>query len=153
MHFVVAELRSVPGRIGGLLLASCCCLAAASARADAVSTETRQFHISVDGERCGTFRLTIASHPDGRDVVEGDAALELKYFLYTFRYASKGVETWHSGRLLQLDNAARYGGSKYEVVVRRQGQELLVQTNGAAQRKVRGDVWVTSYWAPSRTRP
>ncbi len=141
-----AELRWASGRIGRLwLLASCSWLAAASAGADAVSTETRQFHISVDGVRCGTFRLTIASHADGRDVVEGDAALELKYFLYTFRYASKGIETWHAGRLLQLDNAAHYGGSKYEVIVRRQGQELVVQTNGE-QRKVRGDVWVTSYW-------
>ncbi len=132
-------------RCGLLLLVACWSVPAASSRGDSVSTETRKFNISVDGERCGTFRLTIASHPDGRDVVEGDAALELKYFLYTFRYASKGVETWHSGRLLQLDNAARYGGSKYEVSARRQGQELVVQTNGE-QRKVRGDVWVTSYW-------
>jgi hypothetical protein len=146
MQFFRSLLRFAPNRRGGLLvLAACCLVAPRSVRADAVSTETRQFNISVDGERCGTFRLTIASHPDGRDVVQGDAALELKYFLYTFRYASKGVETWHSGRLLQLDNASRYGGSKYEVTARRQGQELLVQTNGS-QRKVRGDVWVTSYW-------
>jgi hypothetical protein len=146
MHFLRSWLRSAQNRRGGLLLVAACWLAApAGARADAVSTETRKFNISVDGERCGKFRLTIASHPDGREVVEGDAALELKYFLYTFRYASKGVETWHSGRLLQLDNASRYGGSKYAVTARRQGQELVVQANGE-QRKVRGDVWVTSYW-------
>jgi hypothetical protein len=146
MQFLSAMLRLAPARCGRLLLlAAGCFVAPVTARGDAASTETRQFHILVDGERCGTFRLTIASHPDGRDVVEGDAALELKYFLYTFRYASKGVETWHSGRLLQLENAARYGGSKYEVTARRQGQELVVQTNGA-QRRVRGDVWVTSYW-------
>ena len=48
--------------------------------------------------------MTIAKLADGRDVIEGDASLELKYFLYTFRYVSKGVETWYQGRLLQLDN-------------------------------------------------
>jgi hypothetical protein len=132
-------------RRGWLLSTACFFISSTAARADSVNTQTRNFHISVDGARCGTFRLTIATHPDGRDVVEGDAALELKYFLYTFRYASKGVETWLAGRLQHLDNEARYGGSKYEVSARRLGQDLVVQTNGT-QRRVRGDVWVTSYW-------
>ena len=144
MQLLSAMLRSAPVRRGGwLFLLAGWMLVPARARAEATATETRQFHISVDGERCGTFRLTIASHPDGREVVEGDAALELKYFLYTFRYTSKGVETWHAGRLLQLDNESLYGRSKYEVAARRQGQELVVQTNGSQAQGARrrlGDV-------------
>jgi hypothetical protein len=151
MTFARFELRRRSSRHARLLLLAACALAVSrSSHADAVSSETRQFNISVDGERCGTFRLTIASHADGRHVVEGDASLELRYFLYTFRYTSKGVEVWQAGKLLQLDNAARYGGSKYQVNAKRQGPELLVQANGQ-KRKVPGDVWVTSYWREPET--
>ena len=57
------------------------------ARAESETVEVRNFQISVDGDRCGKLRLSIESRPDGRQVVLGDSSLELRYFLYTFRFS------------------------------------------------------------------
>ena len=106
MRFVrgVSAKQTVAGLAASIACLGLVARAEPESKIQTIQREIRQFHISVDGERCGTFRMTIAKLADGRDVIEGDASLELKYFLYTFRYVSKGVETWYQGRLLQLDN-------------------------------------------------
>ena len=82
--------------------------------AESKTVEVRDFQILVDGDRCGNCRLSIESRPDGRHIVLGDSSLEVKYFLYTFRFSSQGNETWHAGKLEKLENAASYGGSRHK---------------------------------------
>jgi Family of unknown function (DUF6134) len=111
----------------------------------AEAIEVRDFKISVDGDHCGTSRLSIEARPDGRHVVLGDSSLEVKYFLYTFRFSSQGNETWRAGQLERLESAASYGGSRYKVSATEDGEALVVRTDGKV-RKLPRNVWTTSYW-------
>jgi hypothetical protein len=115
------------------------------ARAESETIEVRNFQISVDGDRCGNLRMSIESRPDGRHVVLGNSSLELKYFLYTFRFSSQGNETWHAGKLEKLENAANYGSSRYQVSATGDGDALVVRADGQ-ERKLPRNVWTTSYW-------
>lgn len=115
------------------------------ARSESEAVEVRNFHISVDGDRCGKLRMSIESRPDGRQVVLGDSSLEVKYFLFTFRFSSQGNETWHAGKLEKLENAANYGSSRHQVSATGTGDELLVRADGQ-ERKLSRNVWTTSYW-------
>jgi hypothetical protein len=112
---------------------------------EVASTEVRKFNISVDGDKCGTFLMTIQSQPDGRHTVSGDAALEMKYLVYKFRYTSKGTEVWNANKLERLESLAHYGGSKYQVTALSKGDEILVKAN-KKEHKLPANVWVTSYW-------
>ena len=118
----------------------------------ATSTEVREFNISVDGDSCGKFRMTIQSRADGRHLVSGDASLEMRYLAYKFRYWSKGTEIWNAGKLEKLDSASRYGISKYQVTALSQGDEILVKAN-QKEHKLPADVWVTSYWREPHNAP
>jgi Family of unknown function (DUF6134) len=109
------------------------------------TVEIRDFRISVDGDRCGTSRMSIQRRPDGRHVVVGDSSLELKYFLYTFRFSSQDNEVWHDGRLEKLESAASYGGSQYKVSATGSTDSVVVKTDGK-ERKLPRHVWTTSYW-------
>jgi hypothetical protein len=133
--FLFVPLACQPATLGG----------PNEARAESETVEVRNFQISVDGDRCGNLRMSIESRPDGRQVVLGDSSLELKYFLYTFRFSSQGNETWHAGKLEKLENAANYGSSRYQVSATGDGDELVVRADGQ-ERKLPRNVWTTSYW-------
>jgi hypothetical protein len=115
------------------------------AKIDNDAIEVRNFHISVDDNRCGNLRMSIEARPDGRHVVLGDSSLELKYFLYTFRFSSQGNEIWNGGILERLENAANYGSSRYQVSATGKGNALVVKADGQ-ERKLPRNVWTTSYW-------
>ena len=144
-----ARSRACRVSVGSLLFVPLVCkilLAVPNAaRAEPEKIEVRNFQISVDGDRCGKCQLSIESRADGRQVVLGNSSLELKYFLYTFRFSSIGNEIWHAGKLEKLENAAHYGSSRYQVSASGKGDELVVKTDGQ-ERKLPRDVWTTSYW-------
>ena len=116
--------------------------------ADSETVEVRNFHILVDGDQCGKCRLSIESRPDGRQVVLGDSSLELKFFLYTFRFSSQGNETWNGGKLEKLENAANYGSSRYQVSATGDGDKLVVRADGQERKLPRA----TSGRPPTGTR-
>ena len=110
------------------------------------AVEIRDFRISVDGDSCGNSRMSIKLRPDGRHVVVGDSSLELKYFLYTFRFSSQGNEIWNGGKLEKLESAASYGLSKYKVSAPREVADSVVVRSDGKERKLPRHVWTTSYW-------
>jgi hypothetical protein len=89
--------------------------------------------------------MRIGRREDGAVRVRIDSRLSVNYVVYVFRYSSSGAEVWKDGRLVELENAADYNGTRYHVKAGASPQALQVTVNGRG--KV-GDLeaWSTSYW-------
>jgi hypothetical protein len=107
--------------------------------------ETREFKVSVDGKGRGKCTIEITHRDDGTDRMHIDASLNFNYVVYEYRYSSVGTEIWKDGRLLQLENAANYNGTKYVVKAISKNDKLFVTVNDKTS-PCEPDVWVTSYW-------
>jgi hypothetical protein len=118
---------------------------AAAAEPREVARETREFKVSVDGKGRGKCTIEISRREDGSDSMHIDAALRFNYVVYDYRYSSAGTEVWKDGRLIRLENAADYNGTKYVVRARADRTGLRLTVNDVTS-QIESDVWVTSYW-------
>jgi hypothetical protein len=109
------------------------------------SAETREFEVSVDGKRAGQYRMEI-TRPDHRTLVmTGQAAVKVRYLIYTYSYRYQGTETYRDGRLVSLKSTSNDNGSRFAVSARADGDRLLITINGKDHFRP-GDVWTTSFW-------
>jgi hypothetical protein len=128
-----------------ITLAWCCWSAASAAEPRNLELETREFKISVDGKQRGKCTMQMRRRDDGTDKINIDAGLSFNFVVYEYRYHSKGTEVWKDDRLLELDNASDFNGTKYSVKASSGSKGLHATVNGKKS-QVEPDVWVTSYW-------
>lgn len=107
--------------------------------------ETREFKVSVDGKQRGKCTMQIRRRDDGTDKLHIDAGLIFDYKIYVYRYQSVGTEIWKDDRLLELENASDFNGTKYTVNARSTAKGLSASVNGKKS-QLKSDAWVTSYW-------
>lgn len=122
--------------------------AAATARAAEprdLEQETREFKISVDGKERGKCTMTIHSRDDGSEKMQIDAALNFDYVVYVYRYRSAGIEVWKDDRLVELENTADLGKTRYHLLAESTGKGLRLSVDGK-KADFPADSWVTSYW-------
>jgi hypothetical protein len=133
------------GLIGGLVVL------ALAAGAPAAETEVRQFKIFVDGKRAGQYTMTVEKRDDGTVKMTGKANVALKVFLRQYAYSFDGREVWSKdGRLVELRSNSNDDGKQFDVNAKADDKGLQVTVNGDS-RRVRWDVWTTSYWqAPDK---
>src|SRR5579862_7641025 len=77
--------------------------------------ETREFNVSVDGKQRGKCTMQIRRRDDGSEKMSIDAGLSFNFVVYEYRYHSAGTEIWKEDRLLELENASDFNGTKYSV--------------------------------------
>jgi hypothetical protein len=124
----------------------------AGARLRAADVETRDFTVRVDGKPCGDAHMTFNVQQDGTVTVTSDTDIVVKLLVGSYRYAYRGREVWRNGRLVRLDSTCNDGGNKaYVLTAVAEGNSLRVRVDNK-ERLVRGDVWLTGYWAQPDAR-
>lgn len=119
--------------------------------ARAADIETRDFNVLVDGKPTGEAHITIHTQEDGATVVTSDTDILVKLLIGHYRYAFRGRETWKDGRLVRLDSTCNDDGKLYVLAAGAEGDKFRVKVNNQ-EKLVRGDVWLTSYWAEPTAR-
>ena len=132
---------------GGIvfLCAVSLCGAGPSARGEEV--ETREFAAKIDGSAVGQYRMTITPRVDGSVTMTGEADLKMTKLgiIPAYHYTYRGTETWKSGRLTNFQSTTDDDGTKYTVAGSADRGGFRLKVNNA-ERIVRPDVWITSYW-------
>lgn len=118
---------------------------AAALSAQATDTETREFSIYVDGKPAGLSRLTLVQQDDGSVYVSGNVEAKVQGILRLHTYQAEAQEWWKNGKLFALKLTANDNGKKADIQCNADGDQLRMRVNGE-ERRVRGDVWPTSYW-------
>jgi hypothetical protein len=108
--------------------------------------ETRDFNVLVDGKATGEAHMTIHKQEDGGTIVKTDTDILVKLLVGHYRYAFRGWEQWKDGRLLKLESTCNDDGKLFVVVATAEGEKVRVKVNNQ-DKSVRGDIWLTSYWA------
>jgi hypothetical protein len=128
-------------------------LGAGPGRAATVA-ETRDFAVLVDGKHAGDAHMTITKSDDGTVTMQCDTDVKVSVLLATVKYSYRGYEVWKDGKLARFNSTCDDNGKGYSVKAVPDGDKLKVtvekQERGARNREeraVRGDVWLTSYWA------
>jgi hypothetical protein len=131
-------------------------LPAVAHAARAGGTEHRTFRVLVAGRHAGDYRMAVEIRDDGTVSVSGAADVRVSYIVVGYRYSYQGTEVWKDGRLQRFDSATNDDGKEYRVTAVPAEGGLTLTVNGQA-RKVRPDVWLTSYWhlppAAARNQP
>ncbi len=112
----------------------------------AADIETRDFNVLVDGKPTGEAHITIHTQADGSTVVTSDTDILVKLLIGHYRYAFRGREVWKDGRLVRLDSTCNDDGKLYVLAASAEGDRFRLKVNNQ-EKFVRGDVWLTSYWA------
>lgn len=115
-------------------------------RARGADIETRDFNVLVEGKATGEAHMTIHKQEDGHTVVTTDTDIQVKLLVGHYRYAFRGREIWKGGRLVRLDSTCNDDGKVYVVSATAEGDKLRLKVNNA-EKALRGEVWLTSYWA------
>jgi hypothetical protein len=131
--------------LGVLLWAGCLSAGIDANGSEEVESQTRDFVVQVDGKQTGQCSVRISRLDDDSEVLYGKSSVTMSYVVYTYRYASKGKETWKDGRLQALQNESDFNGTKYRVLAERKGEDMRLKLNGQ-ERKVSPEICPTSYW-------
>jgi hypothetical protein len=128
-----------------LLAALACSPAARAAEPRDLERQTREFKVSVDGTQRGKCSMQIRRCDDGTERVRVDAAIRVNFIVYKYAYNSSANEVWKDDRLIELDSAADYNGTRYVVQADAADKGLRVIVNGRAA-DADALSWATSYW-------
>jgi hypothetical protein len=107
--------------------------------------QTREFRVSVDGKERGKCTMRIDRLDNGVDRLRVESQIRFNLAVYQYRYASTATEIWDEGRLVELESASDYNGTRYSVKAGVNGKALRVTVNGKGS-QADLDTWVTSYW-------
>jgi hypothetical protein len=127
-------------------------------QAAAADTEIRDFLIMVDGNKAGSYRMTIGQ-PDANGFITmtGNANVRLKYLLYKYTYTYDGKEIWKDGMLQSFASTCNDNGKDCQVTVRPEGRSLrvkIVRPSGQQEYLAQANLWLSSYWRlpPAKSR-
>jgi hypothetical protein len=122
-------------------------LAPAWSAVHAADTETRDFHVYVDGKRAGGASMTIARADDGTTTVAADTEVKVKVLgLVAYSYSYRGKETWKGGKLQKFESTCTDDGKTFVVSAAAEAEGIRVKVNNR-ERMVSADIWLTSYWS------
>lgn len=107
--------------------------------------ETREFRVSVDGRQAGSYKMTIARHPDGTVCQTGQCDVTVQVFLKKYVYSYRGTETWKDGQLMKLESSTNDDGKRYNLRVQLDGVALRAIANNQAI-SIPATSWTTSHW-------
>jgi hypothetical protein len=135
--------------LGVWVVVAACGLAVGRAAA-APDVETRDFTVMVDGKPSGDVHMTLNKQDDGSVIVtcDTDIKVTVKIGLLTkqYTYSYRGREVWKDNRIQRFDSTCSDDGKRFAVSAVAAGENLRVRVNNA-DKIVRGDVWLSSYWA------
>lgn len=130
-----------------LFLCAAVFLAPAWTAVRAADTETREFHVYVDGKRAGGASMTIARADDGTTSVSADTEVKVTVLgAAVYRYSYRGQETWKGGKLQKFESTCNDDGKRYVVSAAAEADGIRVRVNNQ-ERMVSADIWLTSYWS------
>jgi hypothetical protein len=129
------------------LLCAAALLAPAWSAVHAADTETREFHVFVDGKRAGAASMTIARADDSTTTVAADTEVKVTVLgLAAYKYSYRGQETWKGGKLQKFESTCNDDGKRFVVRAVAEAEGIRVKVNNQ-ERMVSSDVWLTSYWS------
>jgi hypothetical protein len=121
-------------------------LLAPLAAAAGPEVETRDFNVFVDGKPAGEVHMTMKKQEDGAVLMNCDTDIKISVFLKQYVYSYRGSELWKNGRLQRFDSVCDDDGRRHVISAVIDGDRLSVRVNNS-DKKMRGDIWLTSYWA------
>jgi hypothetical protein len=116
----------------------------------APEVETRDFNVLIDGKASGDVHMTINKQEDGSVIMTCDTDIKFVYKIgllsKTYTYSYRGREVWKSGRVARFDSNCSDDGKRFAIAAAASGEKLHVRVN-SDEKTIRGDVWLSSYWA------
>ena len=129
------------------VLVAAALLAPAWSASRAADTETREFHVYVDGKRAGGASMTIARADDGTTTVAADTEVRVTVLgLNAYKYSYRGKETWKGGKLQKFESTCNDDGKRYVINAAAGTDGVRLRVNNQ-ERIVSADVWISSYWS------
>jgi hypothetical protein len=89
--------------------------------------------------------MTITAQDDGTVTMSGQARINLRVLLVTYRYSYAGTEVWKGGKLQQLQSRTNDNGKQFDVTAQADQNGLRVRVNNQEGRAP-ADAWLTTYW-------
>lgn len=129
-------MRTLPlllGRLGlvlGIVAAPAAVLATPTAEAGWPEVGTMNFTVMRDGEPIGASMLRLTRRGD-ETIADVSTHIQIKIaFLTVYRYDQSEIERWADGRLLAMTSLTRDNGATHRVSATREGDRLLVDSDG-----------------------
>jgi hypothetical protein len=111
----------------------------------AEQAETRDYQVVVDNKPAGHFHLTVSPAPDGKTVVNAEAAVRVRLGLYVYTYRYNGTEVWAGDRLERSHGHSADGGKKHTVAAVMQGDRATITVDGNSRTDLPCS-WTTTHW-------
>ena len=119
-------------------------LVAPVARA-AGQAEVRDYQVVVDNKPGGHFHLTVSPADGGKTIVKAEAAVRVRFGLYTYTYRYQGNEVWAGDRLERSWGHSADGGKKHTVAAVMQGDRATITVDGRSRTDFACS-WTTTHW-------
>lgn len=104
-----------------------------------------RYIISMDGKPVGTSEVVVKSGGNGQVTLRSRTHIDIKLWLFAYRYASSSRETWSGDQLVSAEAETREDDETSRVSVRREANTVIVVTN-KGERRLGGAVATTSFW-------
>jgi hypothetical protein len=128
-----------------LVAATLAVLTVAGAASRAAEIETRDFMVQVSGKPAGEVHMTIHKQDNGAVQVRCDTDIKVSLLIGTYKYVYRGLEVWKDQRLVRFESNTDDNGTRYIVSAFAEPAGLRIKVNNA-ERVVKQEVWLTSYW-------
>ena len=137
--------RSRLPRLASLPYAALLFSLAGPATRAAAQAEVRDYQVTVDNKPAGHFHLTITPADAGKTVVKAEAAVRVRFGLYTYTYRYQGSEVWAGDRLERSWGHSADGGKKHNVAAVVQGDRATITVDGSSRTDLACS-WTTTHW-------
>jgi hypothetical protein len=138
------------GFLGAVIMVIAVAILTPARAAAGPEVETRDFTVLVEGKPAGDVHMTIYKQEDGSIILNCDLDVKVTIKIgpltknYTYSYRDR--EVWKGGRVQRFDSTCNDDGKRFDVNAVAEGDKLRLRVN-TEERLVRGDVWLSSYWA------
>src|SRR5262245_42155250 len=143
------RLRNRAGWVATGCVAACV-LAVLSPATYGGEGEEREFAVTVDGKRAGSYRLAVHVRDDGTETVSAAAEVKIRTLLGSYTYTLRSLEVWKNGRLVSVTATSDDDGKKHTVKASAGDDALTIVVDGRS-RTCRGDFLTSTGWRVPRT--